>query len=80
MTKLKSSQSQDNRPGHKKYVLDKRWLENKKRKVAKYNREVNKKRKKKMKRLLKESGIEKEDKEFLEQTFGDDKMDEKPEG
>jgi len=72
MTKLKSGKSKDNRPGHKKYVLEKRWLENKKRKVAKYNREVNKKRKKKMKRLLKESGMEKEDKEFLEQTFGEE--------
>ena len=69
MTKIKSGKSKDNRPGHKKYVLEKRWLENKKKKVAKYNREVNKKRKKKMKRLLKESGIEKEDKEFLEKTF-----------
>ena len=72
MSKLKSGKSKDNRPGHKKYVLEKRWLENKKRKVAKYNREVNKKRKKKMKRLLKESGMEKEDKEFLEQTFGEE--------
>ena len=72
MTKIKSGKSKDNRPGHKKYVLEKHWLENKKKKVAKYNREVNKKRKKKMKRLLKESGIEKEDKEFLEQTFGEE--------
>jgi len=69
MTKLKSSKSPNNSPAHNRYNEQKRWLENKKRKIAKYNREVNKKRKKKMKRLLKESGIEKEDKEFLEKTF-----------
>ena len=70
MTKLNSSKSPDNRPGHKRYVAEKRWLENKKRKVAKYNREVAKQRNKKMARLLKES--RKEDEEDLKQTFGEE--------
>jgi len=58
MTKLKHSKSPDNRPGHKRYVLEKRWLENKKRKVAKYNKEVEKQREKKIRRMEKEVGIE----------------------
>ena len=70
MTKLKHSKSPDNRPGHKRYVLEKRWLENKKRKVAKYNREVARQRNKKMARLLKESRME--DEEDLKQTFGEE--------
>ena len=58
MTKLKSGKSKDNRPGHKRYVAEKRWLENKKRKVAKYNKEVEKQREKKIRRMEKEVGIE----------------------
>ena len=62
MTKVKSGKSKDNRPGHKKYVLERRWLENKKRKVAKYNREVEKQREKKIRRMEKEVGIERKEK------------------
>ena len=61
MSKLKSGKSKDNRPGHKKYVLEKRWLENKKKKVAKYNREVERQRERKTRRMEKDSGIEKKD-------------------
>jgi len=61
MTKIKSGKSKDNRPGHKRYVAEKRWLENKKRKVAKYNLEVEKQREKKIRRMEKDSGIEKKD-------------------
>jgi len=59
MTKLKHSKSPDNRPGHKKYVLEKRWLENKKKKVAKYNREAERQRERKTRRMERASGIDK---------------------
>ena len=59
MTKIKSGKSKDNRPGHKKYVLEKRWLENKKKKVAKYNREVERQRERKTRRMERASGIDK---------------------
>ena len=62
MTKLKHSKSPDNRPGHKRYLVEKRWLENKKRKVAKYNREVERQRDKKIRRMEKEVGIERKEK------------------
>ena len=62
MSKLKSGKSKDNRPGHKKYVLEKRWLENKKKKVVKYNREVERQRERKTRRMEKDSGIEKKEK------------------
>jgi len=62
MSKLKSGKSKDNRPGHKKYVLEKRWLENKKKKVVKYNREVERQRERKTRRMERDSGIEKKEK------------------
>ena len=62
MTKLKSSKSPNNSPAHNRYNEQKRWIENKKRKIVKYNKEVEKKREKKIRRMEKEVGIERKEK------------------
>ena len=66
MTKLKSGKSKNNSPSHERYASEKRWLKNKARKIAKYNREVEEQRKKKKDKL--ENRVARIEKEMFPKT------------